>query len=375
MQQRATAARTPSRVFLLADDLTGACDAAIAFTPVAEHVDVQLSGQLTFSADVVAFQTASRDVDPAEATRRIEAALRSLPGDVELFKKVDSVFRGNTFAEIAAVARLYPADLVLMAPAYPAMGRRVKNGLLHIQSSTELRHLPLLPPLAEHGCHASRLATAGETALIAQLQAALATNRRVLLCDATEQEHLESLARAARALNRRILWVGSGGLAHALAAAQPLRRQATLPARSGGVLMFIGSDHPVTRGQVTCLQRLSGLSLRNCSAPVPQGPGLFHIPRNGTTADQIRTALQDIHPADTGCLFMTGGDTALAICEALGIHSLRLQEEFAPGVPLGLAQGGRFDGVPVILKSGGFGSRDLLCRLLDRFQPTGDVAA
>ena len=70
---------------------------------------------------------------------------------------------------------------------------------------------------------------------------------------------------------------------------------------------------------------------------------------------------------------MTGGDTAHFVCRTLGIHALLLQREFAPGVPLAIAEGGPFDGVSVVLKSGGFGEPDLLCRLL-RDMPSGGTS-
>ena len=93
---------------------------------------------------------------------------------------------------------------------------------------------------------------------------------------------------------------------------------------------------------------------------------IVQVPRENAVEEVLR-ATEGIQRQDVGCLFMTGGDTALSVCEALGITALRLQREFVSGVPLCLAEGGRFDGVNVILKSGGFGDRDLLCRILDSF--------
>jgi uncharacterized protein YgbK (DUF1537 family) len=66
---------------------------------------------------------------------------------------------------------------------------------------------------------------------------------------------------------------------------------------------------------------------------------------------------------------MTGGDTAHFVCRALDIQALHLEREFAPGIPLATAEGGPFDGVSVVLKSGGFGEPDLLCRLLEKCRP------
>ncbi|GGH09012.1 hypothetical protein GCM10011586_26810 [Silvibacterium dinghuense] len=63
----------------------------------------------------------------------------------------------------------------------------------------------------------------------------------------------------------------------------------------------------------------------------------------------------------------------MLVCRALGIRSLRLLREFAPGVPMGIAEGGAFDGVRVMLKSGGFGERDLLQRVYESFHDKESV--
>ncbi len=118
---------------IIADDLTGACDAAIAFTTVAHPVTVHLTPEVPAHQGVCAITTNSRDIAPAECKRRIAALQIDLPAGLNVFKKIDSVFRGNTFAEIAMAAQCFPADLVLIAPAYPALGRRVRAGELHVQ--------------------------------------------------------------------------------------------------------------------------------------------------------------------------------------------------------------------------------------------------
>jgi uncharacterized protein YgbK (DUF1537 family) len=56
------------------------------------------------------------------------------------------------------------------------------------------------------------------------------------------------------------------------------------------------------------------------------------------------------------------------------VRSLRLHEEFAPGLPQGVAVGGLLDEVPVILKSGGFGNDDVLFELSSRFTVRKELA-
>ena len=106
-----------------------------------------------------------------------------------------------------------------------------------------------------------------------------------------------------------------------------------------------------------------------------KGRGIFLVPvkRGITTELDISSALKWIRPNNISCLFMTGGDTAILVCRALGIQGLQLQDEFAPGLPRGLALGGTLAGSPVILKSGGFGETDVLCRIVEAYQP--DVKA
>jgi uncharacterized protein YgbK (DUF1537 family) len=126
------------------------------------------------------------------------------------------------------------------------------------------------------------------------------------------------------------------------------------------MIFFIGSPHPVTRAQADHLRSRANNSSAMTLIPVVLGK---------ITADGIRRIAATHHPAEIGCLFMTGGDTAHFVCRALGIHALHLKREFAPGVPLAIAEGGPFDGVSVVLKSGGFGEPDLLCRLLETSRP------
>ena len=342
---------TPARsLCIVADDLTGACDAAVAFAGSELPVRVVLEGDLPRgNGGVWAVNTRTRDASPGEARSALAGWAATLGGVGEVFKKIDSVFRGNTFVEIVAAARLFPADLIVLAPAYPALGRRVHQGRLIVEpeGSTlalthELRLLGWQFDLLQSG-------TSVEV-LTAQMQAAAEHNPGAVLCDALEHADLERTVEAARSLHQRVLWIGSGGLAHALAAHHEMAGAASsrpaLPA--GQLVCFIGSDHPATLAQVQALKRAGHHA---CVVPVERGI---------TSPEQIRGALASVDAGRIGCLLMTGGDTAQSVCQALGIRALRLEREFAPGVPFGRAEGGPYDGVPVMLKSGGFGHPELM---------------
>jgi D-threonate/D-erythronate kinase len=368
---------TTHHLAVIADDLTGACDAAIAFTGGADVVRVELGEDLP-EQGIWAYNTRSRDVAAEEAIARLQCIASRMPAGHEVYKKIDSVFRGNTFCEIAAAVRLFPSELTIIAPAYPALGRTLLTGKLHLEEPHKKHHtLHVAQTLREHRCEVQELfADMPAEMLSHEMRRAMSNGRSVFLCDATEQTHLEAVVQAARSSGERVLWIGSGGLAHALASGFGAKHVSEQELPEGYAIFFIGSDHVVTRGQVQHLRRMSGMAVAECGKAISEAGSLIvMVDRSRTLEEDVRRCVQKVRPEEVGCMFMTGGDTALLICAALGIRSLRLLREFAPGIPLGIAEGGRFDGAPVVLKSGGFGKRDVLCRVLDMFGRKGDVPA
>jgi uncharacterized protein YgbK (DUF1537 family) len=91
--------------FLIADDLTGACDAAVHFAMRGRPTMVPIAvGAELADAAVIAVSTDSRDLEPAAARDAISAAAASLPigSPSILFKKIDSTLRGHIGVEITA---------------------------------------------------------------------------------------------------------------------------------------------------------------------------------------------------------------------------------------------------------------------------------
>jgi uncharacterized protein YgbK (DUF1537 family) len=72
-----------------------------------------------------------------------------------------------------------------------------------------------------------------------------------------------------------------------------------------------------------------------------------------------------------GAVVLTGGQTARLVCQHIGALGVRLLGELEPGVPIGYLIGGKWDGVPVITKAGGFGSPSTL---LDAARAFGGVS-
>ncbi len=70
-------------------------------------------------------------------------------------------------------------------------------------------------------------------------------------------------------------------------------------------------------------------------------------------------------------LVLTGGDTARAVLDGLGIEQLEVQGELEPGVCLSRSGPG---GPVIVTKAGGFGDSRSLVRVLRHFRPLAAVA-
>jgi len=407
------------RWLILADDLTGAADCAIAFARRGmEPVVVWRPCPEGDGAPVVSVDVDSRRFPAGAAVTRQLAALADhwRPG-MRLYKKIDSTLRGQPAAELAAqlgalaAAGGGPAPLAVVAPAFPATGRVTLGGRV-VVNGVLLEDTPLwardhsypsacLPEVlggAGLAAEVIRLEVvhAGTAAVRARMEEALGRGVDAVVCDAAAEADLSTIA-AASLLLGRALWVGSAGLAAALAAlegpADPPRP--TLPPISGAVLTVVGSLAEVSRAQARAL--VEGLRVRHLPVPPatlragPEAPewraaaaflaealagGRDVLLEMAMTpdpdlasgpflAERLAALVQTVGDR-VGALVLTGGETACALLGKLGIHGIRLVDEIEPGVPLGLTLGPL--SIPVVTKAGAFGDGDTLLRCLRRLK-------
>jgi uncharacterized protein YgbK (DUF1537 family) len=344
----------PDHIYLLADDLTGACDAAVAFLPAGYSVRVWMGPKaLRITPEQVqAFNTNSRSLTPVSASLAVSFAMEGLTVDPHtlFFKKIDSSARGSLATELLAAHHALATQAVLVAPSFPAAGRTVSNGILEIQdASGQHSQLPLasLFPAESMGKvtaihHSDELAEA------------LGSGKSILLCDAVTQADLEALAQAATRLSN-LLYAGSAGLAQALASLYSVHVPPEPLPVSTRTLIVTGTPHAVTKLQ---LDRLAD------SHPTAH---VFSIHSKAGDEASIRAEFQRLDPQ---ALILTGGDTAVMVVRALEAHSLILHGEFAPGIPWGIVQGGAAEGRIVITKSGGFGAPTAFSDILNTLSGT-----
>ncbi|MEJ3654197.1 four-carbon acid sugar kinase family protein [Actinomycetes bacterium KLBMP 9759] len=332
------------RLAVVADDLTGAADAAAPFAARGLAVSVALDGPPP-QVDVLAVLTDNRWRPSDEAARRMRGAVEATRawGAESLFIKIDSTLRGRVRDDVVTALSAWPGTAVA-TPAFPEQGRLVRGGALLVHGETTVARVAERFP------------------------------QQVDVLDAATAEDL--LAIASRIVADDLVAIGSGGLSRALAEvlvpqAQPVDRPE--PARAG-VLVVAGTPHPVTREQVRRLAAdgRDAAALRAGRRVVltadvdgeldPDGPAAAaHAVELGATVRGIVDEVPGVR------LVLTGGATALAVANALGATELRLHGEVAPGLPIGaLLTGDR--AVPVVTKSGGFGAPDALCRAVEALE-------
>ena len=336
-------------VRILADDLSGAADCAASFTGALGPISLLLSGdgrgEVQFALDA---DTRGADLSQADARWRELGIASAADRGSMLFKKIDSTLRGHIAQELLALLDGMPhVNMIVVAPAFPAQGRTVVNGRLLVNGH-------------ETG---KTLASIG-----AVIRAAADRPRALILGDATEQADLEGLVEGMGGPDASTLWVGSSGLARALAGAPPVTlEQAAL---GKPMLIVVGSYSDAARAQVEAFAR----NHPNCvvtpekaaATLAATGIALVHLPFDSPASasrERVAALAARLVDAARACrtLVMTGGDTARAMLDALRVQEIFIEGELEPGIAV--AAPVESHGFRAVLKAGAFGDENTLLRI------------
>jgi D-threonate/D-erythronate kinase len=384
-----------TRLVIVADDLTGAADSAALMTRRGPTAVVTEAGG-DWSRDViVSVDTDSRHCEPDVAAARVAAAARQARQlGAEVFKKVDSTLRGNIAAELRAVAEALAVDgvrpLVVLAPAFPALGRTTVHGVVHVDGAALAAHgidgdvaallqrggLRTRRLGVEGPAHVERLATAFDRAQHAGLDA--------VVVDGETDEQLRTVVDASRLTRSPVLLAGSGGLARPLAESQrtSLTDRSAAPLEAARdlapELVVVGSHAEQARAQRQRLvaagiaevllsereeETTSAVRRALLAGPVLLSPD----PARPVVRDRSARLAQALSRVAAGALdragtlVVTGGETARAVLVAAGASRLVVLGEREPGIVHSFAPA---LGLHVVTKAGAFGDADALLRCL-----------
>jgi uncharacterized protein YgbK (DUF1537 family) len=390
------------KVYIIADDLTGACDTAAQWALFGLRTVVLLQTPTPVQdVDVVAFDTNTRSSSSGEAYKKLFDLGRELRGrscDV-LFKKIDSTLRGNLGSEIDALNDTLQPRCVLITPAFPQNNRRVVDGKLLLRdggsSETNVDLLRLLESQTprRHGLIELETVRQGSSQVRKRVLECLAGGIRYLVLDSSEEEDLRAIAQAGRTLDGRVLWVGSAGLASQIPTAFRLDRGSpaiAMPSCSN-VLFLIGSANPVSRQQLNTLyargnrptfQLLhsaghiqNSAEVRKCLSESLRTYGYAALSTPDRRLDVgeagwvllelVCLARKTVLSERVSGLVVTGGETARIFLDQGGVNELEILDEVEPGVPLSRVRGTTGGDLFLVTKAGGFGSPEVFLNALE----------
>jgi uncharacterized protein YgbK (DUF1537 family) len=125
----------PHIIGVIADDLTGAAELGAVGLRHGWRAEIVRSGKPSGRAGLICVDTDSRSCAAPEAAKRAAAAAKMLrsAGASLIYKKVDSVLRGQVTPEVEAVMNQLRLHRALLLPANPALGRTIHDGQYFVQ--------------------------------------------------------------------------------------------------------------------------------------------------------------------------------------------------------------------------------------------------
>lgn len=360
---------------ILADDLTGALDTAAAFAGnVPVYIDRPPAADGKSGVPVAVVATPTRDIQASELPAFLAPVVDwFVSGDLS-FKKVDSLLRGNTFAEVAWLFRNARFERVVFAPAFPAQGR----------VTAEDRQWVVRPGKDKDAVAAPLGAAFAQVGLSSGLSADDGAD--VWIPEVFSDSDLDYVVQQAETGGGSVMWVGSAGLGNALARRFDLSPHTDTPlpldAGSGPTILVSASFQPVFREQWTLLRAgraVTAVAEAGDAAWIATviemarsgaGEAWFDLsPRETVGQDEamrrlgMNTRLLVERLPTPGQLVVVGGDTLLGLCRASGAEGLLAHPSVRQGWGCARLMGGVWDGVPCYSRSGAFGAADDLVAL------------
>ena len=374
------------RVLIVADDLTGAMDSAGPFAALGIEtwvvaMPMRCDPASLQSARVVSVNTDTRHLPAAQAAARVGGIVQHLgSGGFDIIvKKIDSTLRGNVAAETMALLDVSGRREAVVAAAFPAQGRTVRGGVVHVDGkplaqtafSKDALSPPPLAPLRE----VFAAARSGLRVTAAAPSDAFDSGADIWIADSEVDADLTRIVETFASRISRVLMVGSAGLTRALASVFFGGHPAPAAPRhvTGTIVFAVGSRAARSAEQVEALAaepdtrvlRAPNGRLRRAEIPAALNLVLkataddagHEGDAESVAADMAKHAIEIVRSAQAQALVATGGDTAIAILAASDNPALQVLGDLMPGIPYARI---RLDGTSLwlVTKAGGFGGRD-----------------
>ncbi|SCC33635.1 Uncharacterized conserved protein YgbK, DUF1537 family [Gilliamella bombicola] len=391
-----------TQYLIIADDYTGANDTGIQMKKRGIAVDVLLTP--TSHSNSIVLDTESRNLCADEAylkVKKMTSEVYSLGKFDIVYKKVDSTLRGNIAQEIKAVADIFHPDIIVFAPAFPKLNRITKNGKQYLNGqllmNTELTKDPLSPIITDDLTVILQQAFKEQVYYhpISELEGNTFSIKDGYLhiVDIAADKHIAKLSEILLNLNKRILYVGSAGLAEGIfnslyptdpvlgvvASISQVSIDQINYAESEGIniVKIEPADIFDSKTYDNYIERISFLlSQKNdviittCKSKKDYEKTLSVSKNNGfssyDTANKVKACLAYIvdsvlKKSNITGLFLTGGDTAVNIVSKINAAGCSIKQEISPGIVMSNLIHEEYGDIKVITKAGAFGNeKDLV---------------
>ena len=393
------------RYLIIADDFTGANDTGVQLRRRGLPTSVIFAGRpLPKGEGCVVIDTESRGSSPEGAGAAVSASCAQVNfADYKyVIKKVDSTLRGNIAAEVAALDRFYKPELVVFMPALPALGRTTVNGIHCLKgvplTETELASDPKNPVREDN---INKLLSAAYLERVAHVPLEEVRGGfsleggRVFSFDAVTDEDMQRVIAAAKATGKRALYIGTAAMADnimalestiapvlgVIASVSDVTCSQVRAAEAAGVNSVVVPFHDLLSGEKSRAEFVSAAveSLKSgrdtmvVSSSTLSREELEKARLEGEKHEMVLSQVSDYVRGEMGALaaeilaaakvsgvFVTGGDTALGLLEALEADGSEILSEVSVGIPMMRLIGGPSAGVKMVTKAGAFGTPDAI---------------
>ncbi|MBB5162934.1 4-hydroxythreonine-4-phosphate dehydrogenase PdxA [Mycobacterium sp. AZCC_0083] len=330
-------------VWVLADDVSGAAEAAAGFMGRGVGVEVLLHAGVS-NRPVTVVDLHTRRLSVADAEKAVAQAL-SIAADARVVIKIDSLLRGSVEATVRAAA--HTGRPVVIAAGNPTLGRTVVGGVVLVDGV----------PLDQSGLWAAESTPAPRS-----ISDAAGAARGVRIVDITSDADLDGVV--AQATPDTIL-IGTGALTAAVARTLPPRSGARAVAISSRTVMVVGTADSGVEAQLrhletdgTAVVRIDSADLLAGRAAKPDVHDAVAIAIDGPVtpenAHRLVHALAGVAAGiidDSTNLVLTGGETARTVLDRLGVDRMEPIAEIHQGAIACVTSDGRL----VVTRPGSFG--------------------
>lgn len=398
------------KFLIIADDFTGANDAGVKLSQIGFETTVcfKYSDKSKFKSLVL--DTESRVMGAKVFEKRYSELIK--PINFARFdfvlKKIDSTLRGRIAEEIKIVDHYYDSPIIFFAPSLPGFGRTTENAVQKLNgvplTETELNKDPKNP--VEKDNLILILKEEYDEAII-HISDVFKENdklsydkNRIFVFDSKTDYELDEIVRLGIKSGRKILYIGTSALSQALAkqvykqkkvlgvvaSLSSVCQEQLLEAQKKDIIVYPVSISDFYKNDIKLLEtakEIAKLFKLNDKIIVCSSSSLSKTERTKIEAFGKRNRLSNIQIAnyyqkllsslcllimkevEISALFLTGGDTAIAVLKALKITGARIISELEPGIPKMTITGGIVDNLPIVTKAGGFGNKDSIINIMD----------